>query len=217
MYNTHIGFASDLNGKASSRLWRLSCRYANFRKVESLVEAFFIGEINMKTCRKCGSLFDSLNCRVCHRARSKEWSKKNPEKRALIVARYHEKYPEKKIARHTKYYAENKEKHKAGVYLWRAQKPEANRIIIHNYRAKKKQTGTLSSGLFDRLFKLQKGKCACCHADLNKIKPHMDHIIPLALGGLNIDSNIQLLCQPCNNQKHAKHPIDFMQSKGFLL
>jgi 5-methylcytosine-specific restriction endonuclease McrA len=29
--------------------------------------------------------------------------------------------------------------------------------------------------------------------------------------------NLQLLCQPCNNQKHVKHPVDFMREKGFLL
>jgi 5-methylcytosine-specific restriction endonuclease McrA len=46
---------------------------------------------------------------------------------------------------------------------------------------------------------------------------HIDHIMPLALGGSNTDDNIQLLRQRCNNQKCAKHPVDFMQSRGFLL
>ena len=38
-----------------------------------------------------------------------------------------------------------------------------------------------------------------------------------ALGGLNADSNMQLLRAECNLQKSAKHPVDFMQSRGFLL
>jgi 5-methylcytosine-specific restriction endonuclease McrA len=46
---------------------------------------------------------------------------------------------------------------------------------------------------------------------------HLDHIVPLAIGGTNTDDNIQLLRQKCNQQKSAKHPIDFMQSRGFLL
>ena len=37
------------------------------------------------------------------------------------------------------------------------------------------------------------------------------------LGGEHDDSNIQLLCPPCNSSKQAIHPIDFMQRKGFLL
>lgn len=45
----------------------------------------------------------------------------------------------------------------------------------------------------------------------------MDHIMPLALGGTNTDDNIQLLCPTCNRSKHAKHPVDFMQQRGFLL
>ena len=37
------------------------------------------------------------------------------------------------------------------------------------------------------------------------------------LGGKNIDSNVQLLRSECNYKKAAKHPIDYMQSKGMLL
>jgi len=46
---------------------------------------------------------------------------------------------------------------------------------------------------------------------------HMDHIMPIALGGSNTDDNMQLLRKECNLQKQAKHPIDFMQSRGLLL
>lgn len=46
---------------------------------------------------------------------------------------------------------------------------------------------------------------------------HVDHIQPLALGGSNDKTNLQLLCPTCNTKKSAKHPIDFMQSRGLLL
>lgn len=46
---------------------------------------------------------------------------------------------------------------------------------------------------------------------------HRDHIIPLDLGGTNDIRNIQLLCPPCNGEKHAKHPIDWAQENGLLL
>ncbi|MCI0628042.1 MAG: HNH endonuclease [Acidobacteria bacterium] len=48
--------------------------------------------------------------------------------------------------------------------------------------------------------------CVICHRDLSGIIStsnfeHYDHIIPLAQGGLNDVSNIQLLCQDCNLKK----------------
>ena len=46
---------------------------------------------------------------------------------------------------------------------------------------------------------------------------HVDHIVPLAKGGQHVASNIQILCPTCNVRKSAKDPIDFMQSRGFLL
>ena len=67
-----------------------------------------------------------------------------------------------------------------------------------------------------KLSTIQKGKCACCALPLGK-DFHLDHKMPLALGGANEDSNIQLLRRECNIKKAAKHPINFMQERGFLL
>ena len=95
--------------------------------------------------------------------------------------------------------------------------PEARRKIDHNARAKRAAApGKLSTGLTKKLLKLQKGLCACCREPLGK-KFHLDHILPIALGGTNTDDNIQLLRPVCNHRKHAKHPVDYMQSLGFLL
>ena len=91
-------------------------------------------------------------------------------------------------------------------------------VIYQANRAAKKRArgGALSQGLREKLFELQKGRCACCKEKLGS-DFQMDHIIPIALGGWNIDSNIQLLRKTCNLKKHTKHPIDYMQGKGFLL
>lgn len=35
---------------------------------------------------------------------------------------------------------------------------------------------------------------------------HIDHVMPLRLGGSNYIENIQLLCRPCNLSKGSKHP-----------
>ena len=51
-----------------------------------------------------------------------------------------------------------------------------------------------------RKFKQQEGRCANCGAPLNQLY-HSDHIQPIILGGSNIESNIQLLCDKCNTGK----------------
>lgn len=36
--------------------------------------------------------------------------------------------------------------------------------------------------------------------------PELDHIVPLAVGGAHVRTNVQLLCKACNARKHAKIP-----------
>jgi 5-methylcytosine-specific restriction endonuclease McrA len=70
------------------------------------------------------------------------------------------------------------------------------------------------------LLAAQKSRCMNC---LKKFPAkghgrfHVDHIMPLALGGSNAPSNIQLLCAPCNLRKSAKHPLAFARQCGRLL
>lgn len=64
--------------------------------------------------------------------------------------------------------------------------------------------------------KFTNGKCPCCKQPLGD-EFHLDHVIPLALGGPNTDDNMQLLRKTCNLQKSAKHPVQYMQERGFLL
>jgi 5-methylcytosine-specific restriction endonuclease McrA len=116
-----------------------------------------------------------------------------------------------------KYRIKNLEKSKKYSAAWRAVNKRILRAHRQNRRAKLKLVGgKLTAGLAGNLLKLQQGKCACCGHPLGD-DYHMDHIMPLALGGTNTDDNIQLLRAKCNMQKSAKHPIDFMRERGFLL
>lgn len=74
----------------------------------------------------------------------------------------------------------------------------------------------LPDGCITEIGNSQKWKCVACRKSI-KLKYHVDHIMPLALGGKHERLNIQLLCPSCNLSKHKKHPVDFMQSIGYLL
>lgn len=147
------------------------------------------GKVDMRPCKKCGGTerYESGNCKRCSNAATALYDLKNRDKANQRNKKWRDKNP--------------------GVFL----------IHTANRRAKKLANGgLLSKGIRNRLFNLQKGKCVCCGEPLGS-DYHMDHIMPLALGGVNEDWNMQLLKQQCNNQKKAKHPVEFMQSRGFLL
>ena len=139
-----------------------------------------------------------------------------PCKKALDAARYIAKL-EKIKARNAVYRESHRDSARAYSVAYRAANPEAKRIQNQTRRANELRVGgKLSRGLSGKLFKLQKGKCPCCGFALGK-NFHMDHIIPLSRGGSNTDENMQLLRSRCNQQKTNLHPVDFMQSRGFLL
>ena len=59
------------------------------------------------------------------------------------------------------------------------------------------------------VFFRDRGMCASCNTDLSGLvavenNKHFDHIIPLAAGGINDVTNVQLLCGPCNLKKGAE-------------
>lgn len=151
----------------------------------------------VRPCRKCGKPFSGVRCKACKKsipvdkekakARHEAWKRANP---GVAVQRASE---------------------------WNKAHPDRRRELTQNRRAAIRALGgTLSKGLALRLHKLQRGKCACCGLPLGD-DYHLDHVMPLALGGTNTDDNMQLLRSGCNVKKNAMHPVDYMQTKGRLL
>jgi 5-methylcytosine-specific restriction endonuclease McrA len=144
-----------------------------------------------------------------------EWQRNNPEK--VKLARIKHAASGKEKVTKQRYYSENIESIRASSKAWRDKNPDSAYRANHARRSRKLSVGgILSKGLRQKLFVLQRGKCACCGKPLGE-KYHLDHIMPLSLGGTNTDDNIQLLRQRCNSQKHKKHPVDFMQERGYLI
>lgn len=134
------------------------------------------------------NLFYALATSEHQKAKIKKWRQDNPERAAEYSA------------------------------MWAAENRDRRVINEQRRRAfKLNSQGDLSPDTIKRLMSLQKCKCAVCRTDLKKSGHHLDHIMPLSKGGSHDESNVQLLCPKCNLTKSAKHPIDFMQEKGFLL
>lgn len=175
----------------------------------------------MRYCHKCQEETgrdDKGRCKPCANKRAAKWRAANPDRYLDAISAWHAANPDVKRLSDAKYRAANREKINAGIAKISASNPEARRIITQNYRARKREDGgRLSKDIAERLFALQRGKCACgCGQPLGD-DYHRDHRMPIALGGTNTDDNIQLLTATCNLQKGAKHPVDFMQQRGFLI
>lgn len=184
---------------------------------------FYLPPSKEKNQKRCG-----IGCNAIHREKIKE------ERKRTCIGCGKDFYPRrtqlsKNAGKYCSHSCQGKSMTESNNPAWAGGENEAKKrykeshpgywkIHCQNRRARKLGCGEgLSKGLFEKLIKLQRGKCACCHIDLTKAKPHMDHIYPLAKNGANSDFNIQLLCSSCNHKKSSKHPIDFMQSRGFLL
>ena len=101
---------------------------------------------------------------------------------------------------------------------WKKKNEEKAKIQsrLHSHkRRQQKRDGKITAEQISDLFEKQKGTCVVCKCPLTKYQ--IDHILPLSKGGNHSIDNVQLLCPTCNRNKCNKDPIDFMQSKGYLL
>lgn len=117
------------------------------------------------------------------------------------------KYKEKRRVAAREWYSRTRKHRLAQKKSYAKNNPD--KIFIHNKRARARRRG--AEGFFTtedvkNMYIKQRRKCAIC--GIRKDKLDVDHIMPLALGGSNWPSNLQLLCRICNVRKGAKHPND---------
>ncbi len=166
-----------------------------------------------KFCTRCDAeseRYKDGRCIACTLARHAAWVKLNRDKVNKISRTWNEVNRSKKreidAAYRTSKNAEIKQKRQQR----RQQDPSIERIKSATRKALKLGNGgVLSKNIVQLLLEAQKGLCACCQVPLNGVF-HLDHIMPLSLGGRNDDSNVQLLLPRCNLQKFDSHPEKFL-------
>lgn len=97
---------------------------------------------------------------------------------------------------------------------WRENNPERMREYwIRRRCSKSNAEGTHTADDVSSIYARQNGLCVYCDADLS-LGYHVDHIMPIALGGSNWPDNLQCLCQKCNQSKNKSHPDDWHERIG---
>lgn len=97
---------------------------------------------------------------------------------------------------------------KANEYLRKYRKNNPDQVKEFSRRRADKKLNRLPYGTIPKLRSLQGNLCVYCKTSIS-VKSHLDHIMPLALGGKHEPCNLQLLCPSCNLRKSSKHPDVF--------
>lgn len=96
----------------------------------------------------------------------------------------------------------------ARVKKYREKYPEKVKEFTQTRRGRK--LTRLPRGTISKLLHAQGSKCAVCGVDVTN-GYHVDHWVPLALGGEHKPENLKILCQHCNCVKNAKLPERFIR------
>ena len=172
----------------------------------------------------------ALRCPPCvlelQRAKCREYQsqlRQTPEGRALVNARtklHRTQFDYRVRDRDYKrnYYQTNAE-FRAKVSAWRRSPDGRKYQNEYNRRRRARKVNQLGIITDDVQAKLDAVKrCGVCGERFSKSNPkHIDHVMPIAKGGLHDNGNLQVLCRSCNISKHARDPIEFAREHGRLL
>lgn len=171
-------------------------------------------------CAKIHKKTDRIKNAERERARSKRRIHK--KRKDLRRRQYKPLDPAKRLGYQRKWKKrrsrEQIDRENAWLALYRKLNPESRRSNDRNRAARKRNAvGRHSAADIRALYEKQNGKCACCLKRVPFHKKHVDHVMPLALGGGNGPENLQILCRSCNLSKSAKHPVEWARENGRLI
>ena len=161
-------------------------------------------------CKECGARYYQQNKdrilkrRARHYRRNKDrilkqqarYYRRNKDRILKQQAKFRKQNKDKLRQRWAEYYQRNKDK-----YLKRNRKRRAKKNASVPYRWRKDP-------------KHDKNLCYWCGVDLTtgKVTRHIEHIMPLSLGGPDDLRNTTSACQRCNLKKGGKHPLVWIAS-----
>lgn len=152
-----------------------------------------------------------------NRKARKEYREKNRERTLQILKEYWGKNREELRRKKREHYQKNKERLRKEGNEYKRNNRAKYRVWAINYEARKRNAeGKHSVADINKLYELQKGKCAICFCCLKK-GYHVDHIKSLKRGGSNWPSNLQLLCPRDNCSKKTLDNIEYAKRLGRLL
>ena len=99
---------------------------------------------------------------------------------------------------------------------WNKSNPSRRRAIALAYKSRRRSTERdgMSGPEFRAWLDGQVKQCYWCAVDCAD-HYHVDHVMPLSKGGRHEAYNLVVACQPCNQRKSAKHPLQWLAELGY--
>jgi len=149
-------------------------------------------------------------CTPCANILSREWSKKNAERRKELndLSRERTKGKKKVLT------PEQRERKNALAREWR--KKNRHKVLMWNKRRLHRQraAGEMPDSIeLLRMRCMQDARCTYC-GDLLPENAHLDHKKPVLHGGTNDGANLQWLCGPCNLKKGTQTHEEYAGKVG---
>lgn len=185
------------------------------------------GHINERVTKKCDCIscisdmnkrqFNKGNNREKSRVKSKEWySNCDKEHRQSQMARWKVENYGSTSSYWNYYNRSDPEYSRIRVAIWAMENPEKKKAMDRNRRAMVRNSeGSHTSLDVSNILDNQNLRCVYCGGDLSD-GYHVDHIMPIVLGGSNWPENLQCLCPTCNLRKGGKHPDEWHKEIGFI-
>ena len=178
----------------------------------------------VSSCKKCISQYDKkryLYLDLKNDESRKAWKSNNKDKINKASRERYKKDPEKYKAKTRLRTVNNPDSVYECSKAWRKANPGYIAQNNRNRRAREiGAEGVHTAADVDAILLNQRGMCANCKTKLVKSgvgRFHIDHVMPLSLGGSNWPYNLQCLCPKCNMSKGAKPPHEFARINGRLL
>lgn len=152
--------------------------------------------------------------RAAHAERIRVGQREYYERNNLRISEYFAGRREEKKAYDREYVQANKAKKAEQNARWKRENKDRIKVQRANRKARLQGKKITYNDVVD-IYLAQGGKCRYCQIALGD-RYHLDHRMPLALGGQNERSNLQVLCPSCNLRKHATHPDVYEKQIGFI-
>jgi len=122
-------------------------------------------------------------------------------------------HPEWKKQYDREYRLKNKERERERIRAWETANPERKATRERNRNARKRAAGGFHTVEdIETIYAVQRGHCFWCDAEVGD-NYHVDHLVPVVAGGSNGPENLVIACPMCNQRKHSRDPLEFLEER----